>query len=64
MIVKLVLHTEYSTQVWVGLVNGTVSVFRRDHTVNWDLNTPHVVTLDTCPVTCLLPVSGALYARY
>ena len=37
-------------------------MFRRDHTVNWDLNTPHVITLDSCVVTCLLPVSGALYA--
>ena len=54
----------YFYQVWVGLVNGTVAVFRRDATVNWDLNSPAHVTLaqDTCPVTCLVPVSGALYA--
>jgi len=49
-------------KVWVGLVNGHVSVFRRDQTVNWDLVNPYTVTLDACPVTCLLPVSGALYA--
>ena len=41
-----------------------MAVFRRDATVNWDLNSPAHVTLgqDTCPVTCLVPVSGALYA--
>ena len=56
-------------KVWAGLVTGGVSVFRRDATVNWDLDTPQLVSLtQDCqapapgPVTCLLPVSGALYA--
>ena len=25
-------------KVFVGLVNGQIQIFRRDHTVNWDLN--------------------------
>ena len=52
-------------KVWVGLVNGSVSVFRRDQTINWDLNTPHVISVTSdqpAPVTCLVPVSGGLYA--
>ena len=54
-------------KVFVGLVSGAVSVFRRDHTVSWDLNTPATLTLgpDPAPLTCLLPVAGpggALYA--
>ena len=49
-------------KVFVGQVNGQVSVFRRDHTVSWDLTQPHMIHLAADPVTCLLPVSGALYA--
>ena len=53
-------------KVFVGLVSGAVSVFRRDHTVSWDLNTPATVTLgpDPAPLTCLLPVAGAGGALY
>merc|ERR1719430_728389 len=48
-------------KVFVGLVNGQVQIFRRDHTVNWDLNSPATLTVGTDPVCCLLPTSGALY---
>jgi len=48
-------------KVFVGLVNGQVQIFRRDHTVNWDLNSPATLTIGTDPVCCLLPTSGALY---
>ena len=65
---RIVLPVDPSCQIYhcgkvfVGLVNGSVSVFRRDHTVNWDLNNPQIVVLGSDPITCLLPVSGALYA--
>merc|ERR1719394_1907331 len=48
-------------KVFVGLVNGQVQIFRRDHTVNWDLNSPATLTIGTDPECCLLPTSGALY---
>jgi len=51
----------HCTKVFVGLVSGIVNVFRRDHTVNWDLNCPTTITIGTDPVPCLLPTSGALY---
>jgi len=65
---RIVLPVDPSCQIYhcgkvfVGLVNGSVSVFRRDHTVNWDLNNPQNIVLGSDPITCLLPVSGALYA--
>jgi len=51
----------HCSKVFVGLVSGVIHVFRRDHTVNWDLNTPTTITIGTEPVTCLLPTSGNLY---
>merc|ERR1712013_290307 len=65
---RIVLPVDPSCQIYhcgkvfVGLVNGSVSVFRRDHTVNWDLKNPQIVVLGSDPITCILPVSGALYA--
>jgi len=65
---RIVLPVDPSCQIYhcgkvfVGLVNGSVSVFRRDHTVNWDLNNPQTIVLGSDPITCLLPISGALYA--
>merc|ERR1719481_1223764 len=64
---RIVLPVDPSCQVYhcgkvfVGLVNGSVSVFRRDQTVNWDLNNPQIVVLGSDPITCLLPISGGLY---
>ena len=58
----LLSQVHHCGKVFVGLVSGSVSVFRRDHTVNWDLNCPATITTGTDPVTCLLPASGALYA--
>ena len=48
--------------MFVGLVSGHVSVYRRDHTITWDLVSPQTLPLTCDPVTCLLPVSGAVYA--
>ena len=55
------LQVHHCGKVFVGLVNGQVQIFRRDHTVNWDLNSPATLTIGTDPVCCLLPTSGALY---
>ena len=35
---QIPLQVHHCGKVFVGLVNGQVQVFRRDHTVNWDLN--------------------------
>ena len=71
------MQVHHCGKVFVGLVNGQVQIFRRDHTVNWDLNrlvkysldhlilskpfSPATITIGTEPVCCLLPTSGALY---
>ena len=55
------MQVHHCGKVFVGLVNGQVQIFRRDHTVNWDLNSPATLTIGTDPVCCLLPTSGALY---
>ena len=36
--VTLLSQVHHCGKVFVGLVNGQIQVFRRDHTVNWDLN--------------------------
>ncbi|XP_023325596.1 rho guanine nucleotide exchange factor 10 [Eurytemora carolleeae] len=53
---------QHSGQVFVGLANGNLNVFRRTVRQIWDLETPIVKSLGSEPVSTLLPVSGGIYA--
>ncbi|CAH0751444.1 unnamed protein product [Diatraea saccharalis] len=48
--------------IFVGLSNGRVSVFRRNHDDSWALNEPLAIELGDKPVHCVLPVDGIIYA--
>ena len=58
-VVSMVYH---HGQVWVGLTNGTVAVFRRAATGGWDSVPLVSILLGAEPVSVLLPCSGCLYA--
>lgn len=48
--------------MFVGLSNGRVSVYRRNHDDSWALQEPLAVELGDRPVHCVLPVDGIVYA--
>ncbi|XP_050351216.1 rho guanine nucleotide exchange factor 10 isoform X1 [Nymphalis io] len=48
--------------MFVGLSNGRVSVFRRNHDDTWALQEPLAIELGDKPVHCVLPVDGIIYA--
>lgn len=48
--------------MFVGLSNGRVSVFRRNHDDSWALQEPLAIELGDKPVHCVLPVDGIVYA--
>lgn len=48
--------------MFVGLSNGRVSVFRRNHDDSWALQEPLAIELGEKPVHCILPVDGIVYA--
>ncbi|XP_059048470.1 rho guanine nucleotide exchange factor 10 isoform X1 [Achroia grisella] len=48
--------------MFVGLANGRVSVFRRNHDDSWALQEPLAIELGDKPVYCVLPVDGIIYA--
>lgn len=48
--------------MFVGLSNGRVSVFRRNHDDSWALQEPLAIELGDKPVYCVLPVDGIVYA--
>ncbi|GBP36966.1 Rho guanine nucleotide exchange factor 10 [Eumeta japonica] len=48
--------------MFVGLANGRVSVYRRNHDDSWALHEPLAVDLGDRPVYCVLPVNGIIYA--
>ncbi|XP_028042768.1 rho guanine nucleotide exchange factor 10-like isoform X2 [Bombyx mandarina] len=48
--------------MFVGLTNGRVAVYRRNHDDSWALQEPLAIELGDKPVHCLLPVDGILYA--
>nr|XP_032517033.1 rho guanine nucleotide exchange factor 10 isoform X5 [Danaus plexippus plexippus] len=48
--------------MFVGLANGRVSVYRRNHDDSWALQEPLAVELGDKPVHCVLPVDGVVYA--
>ncbi|XP_064072660.1 rho guanine nucleotide exchange factor 10 isoform X4 [Vanessa tameamea] len=48
--------------MFVGLSNGRVSVFRRNHDDTWALQEPLAIELGDKPVHCILPVDGIIYA--
>lgn len=48
--------------MFVGLSNGRVSVYRRNHDDSWALNEPLAVELGDKPVHCILPIDGIVYA--
>ncbi|KAG6443755.1 rho guanine nucleotide exchange factor 10 isoform X3 [Manduca sexta] len=48
--------------MFVGLANGRLSVFRRNHDDSWALQEPLAVELGDKPVHCVLPVDGIVYA--
>ncbi|CAH0669572.1 unnamed protein product [Chilo suppressalis] len=48
--------------MFVGLSNGRVSVFRRNHDDSWALHEPLAIELGDKPVHCVLPVDGIIYA--
>ncbi|CAL4059365.1 unnamed protein product, partial [Meganyctiphanes norvegica] len=49
-------------QVYVGLRNGCVQVYRRGADGAWMLNEPYSITLGSQPVTSLLPINTHVYA--
>ena len=49
-------------QVWVGMMNGTVSIFRRGPGGIWDTQNSSSLLLGAEAVTVLLPTSNAVYA--
>ncbi|XP_063536421.1 rho guanine nucleotide exchange factor 10 [Cydia strobilella] len=48
--------------MFVGLANGRVSVYRRNHDDSWALQEPLAIELGDKPVHCVLPVDGIIYA--
>lgn len=48
--------------MFVGLTNGRVSVYRRNHDDSWALHEPLAIELGDRPVNCVLPVDGIIYA--
>ncbi|XP_050558884.1 rho guanine nucleotide exchange factor 10-like protein isoform X1 [Spodoptera frugiperda] len=48
--------------MFVGLANGRVSVYRRNHDDSWALQEPLAIELGDRPVHCVLPVDGIIYA--
>ncbi|RWS31669.1 Rho guanine nucleotide exchange factor 17-like protein, partial [Leptotrombidium deliense] len=50
-----------NNQVFGGLSNGQIAVFRRDETGNWLTNEPKIIEISTNPVVKLLAVSGKLW---
>ncbi|CAB3221955.1 unnamed protein product [Arctia plantaginis] len=48
--------------MFVGLSNGRVSVYRRNHDDSWALQEPLAIELGDKPVHCVLPVDGIIYA--
>lgn len=48
--------------MFVGLSNGRVSVYRRNHDDSWALQEPLAIELGDRPVHCVLPVDGIVYA--
>ncbi|XP_049873835.1 rho guanine nucleotide exchange factor 10 isoform X2 [Pectinophora gossypiella] len=48
--------------MFVGLSNGRLSVYRRNHDDSWALNEPLAIELGDKPVYCVLPVDGIVYA--
>lgn len=48
--------------MFVGLSNGRVSVYRRNHDDSWALQEPLAIELGDTPVYCVLPVDGIIYA--
>ncbi|XP_063383963.1 rho guanine nucleotide exchange factor 10 isoform X2 [Cydia fagiglandana] len=48
--------------MFVGLANGRVSVYRRNHDDSWALQEPLAIELGDQPVHCVLPVDGIIYA--
>ncbi|XP_022128927.2 rho guanine nucleotide exchange factor 10-like protein isoform X4 [Pieris rapae] len=48
--------------MFVGLSNGRISVFRRNHDDSWALQEPIAIELGDQPVHCILPVDGIIYA--
>lgn len=48
--------------MFVGLYNGRVSVFRRNHDDSWALQEPLAIELGDKAVHCVLPVDGIIYA--
>lgn len=48
--------------MFVGLANGRISVYRRNHDDSWALQEPLAVELGDKPVHCVLPVDGIVYA--
>jgi len=51
----------YAGQVFVGLSNGTLNVYRRMLRQVWEIESPLVAVLGPDPVSALLPVNGGLY---
>ncbi|CAH2096215.1 unnamed protein product [Euphydryas editha] len=48
--------------MFVGLSNGRVSVFRRNHDDSWAIQEPLAIELGDKPVHCILAVDGIIYA--
>ncbi|XP_072949211.1 rho guanine nucleotide exchange factor 10-like protein isoform X3 [Epargyreus clarus] len=48
--------------MFVGLSNGRMSVFRRNHDDSWALHEPLAIELGDKPVHCVLPIDGIIYA--
>lgn len=48
--------------MFVGLANGRVSVYRRNHDDSWSVTEPIAIELGDKPVYCVLPVDGIVYA--
>ncbi|KAI5644275.1 rho guanine nucleotide exchange factor 10-like protein isoform X1 [Phthorimaea operculella] len=48
--------------MFVGLSNGRLSVYRRNHDDSWATSEPLAIELGDKPVNCVLPVDGIVYA--
>lgn len=58
-VVRLKYHQD---QMFVGLANGTIGIFRRNEKLCWELERPvDYVTLGEHPVVALLPIGAVLY---
>lgn len=54
-------YSYLNNQVFGGLSNGQIAVFRRDETGNWLTNEPRIIEISANPVVKLLAVSGKLW---